>query len=258
MKSLRSRFGNWRMLAMMTLAFPLPSAAGQGPNVTSAVVPDQAEKDRTPEGPLVGKWSYRSFRSDPDLSSDARSLLFATGTMELAASGSGRISGSLAGDGWRLRLAGTISGSDPTTIQFQGRGVMGNEEWVYDYRGYAVPKWANGVDQRAAIVGSIVRTVPHSGGKATAGYVAQWIAVRQDASNPQTADLERAGRADTAAGDVVNLRHGLAARLLEESIAELRRQATQTFDADAARLAPQRLALSRAAVARRRRRRGDA
>jgi hypothetical protein len=53
------------------------------------------------------------------------------------------------------------------------------ERWVYDYIGYLVPIWPNGVDQRAAIVGSVIRTVPHSNGQARAGYTASFIAVKQ-------------------------------------------------------------------------------
>ena len=65
------------------------------------------------------------------------------------------------------------------------RGVVGGAEWVYDYKGYYVPEWVNGVDQRPALIGSIVRTIPHptgANGKSTApaGVVAQWIAVKQD------------------------------------------------------------------------------
>jgi len=45
-----------------------------------------------------------------------------------------------------------------------------------------VKPWPNGIDQVPAIVGTIVRTIPHSsgsGGVAPAGVVAQWIAVKQ-------------------------------------------------------------------------------
>jgi hypothetical protein len=38
----------------------------------------------------------------------------------------------------------------------------------------------NGVNQRPALQGSIVRTVPHSDGQAKAGHVSSWIAVRRD------------------------------------------------------------------------------
>ncbi len=56
------------------------------------------------------------------------------------------------------------------------------EEWIYDYEGYVIKPWPNGVDQVPAIVGTIVRVIPHSngsGGTAPAGVVAQWIAVKQ-------------------------------------------------------------------------------
>ena len=45
--------------------------------------------------------------------------------------------------------------------------MVNGEEWIYDYIGWLVPVWPNSNDtlQRAAIVGSVVRTVPHSGGK---------------------------------------------------------------------------------------------
>lgn len=74
----------------------------------------------------------------------------------------------------RLRLAdaGAVPGARA------GRG----EEWIYDYIGWLVPVWpnSNAQLQRAAMVGSVVRTVPHSsnGGTAPAGVVASFYAVR--------------------------------------------------------------------------------
>jgi hypothetical protein len=70
-------------------------------------------------------------------------------------------------------------------VRFQGRGMIGIEEWIYDYIGWLVPVWpnSNAQLQRPSIAGSIVRTVPHSGdgGKAPvhpAGVVASWYAVK--------------------------------------------------------------------------------
>ena len=61
--------------------------------------------------------------------------------------------------------------------------VDGGEEWIYDYIGWLVPVWPNSNAQleRAAMVGSVVRTVPHSsnGGTAPAGVVASFYAVKQ-------------------------------------------------------------------------------
>jgi hypothetical protein len=75
------------------------------------------------------------------------------------------------------------------SVRFQGKGIVGGEEWIYDYEGWLVPAWPNGVQQATAMVGSIVRTIPHSGSAPKgggpppinpAGVVASWYAVRTD------------------------------------------------------------------------------
>ena len=81
---------------------------------------------------------------------------------------------------WALELNGSINYGNPYDLRFQGRGIVKGEEWVYDYEGYVIRPWPNGVDQRPAFVGTVVRTVAHSQGKSKAGVVASFIAVRQD------------------------------------------------------------------------------
>ena len=129
--------------------------------------------------PIVGTWSYRSFVNNPDLSVEFNDLRFGAGTLVLEEPEFGRISGSLGGSGWSLSLQGWSSLGNPFTVRFQGSGDIGGERWVYDYLGFYAPMWPNGVGQRPAIVGTIVRTVPHSQGQAAAGVVASWYAVRQ-------------------------------------------------------------------------------
>ncbi len=134
-------------------------------------------------GILVGNWTYRSFINDPDLSTQFNDLEFGRGTIAIAASAMNEFSGTIGGPGWQLQLKGSTTYGNPFTVRFQGTGVVGGEQWVYDYIGYVVRPWPNGIDQRAAIVGSIVRTIPHSsgnGGTAPAGVVCSFIAVRQD------------------------------------------------------------------------------
>jgi FtsP/CotA-like multicopper oxidase with cupredoxin domain/peroxiredoxin len=161
------------------------ASRAQAQSTTSRTEPasNPALGARTDQSPFTGKWTYRSFRSNPNLSVPANDLLFGQGTMDLRVPTPGQLAGTLGGDGWQLTLTGNVTGGNPASIRFQGKGTVGGEEWVYDYLGYLVPPWPNGVDQRPAIVGTIVRTVPHSGGTATAGYVAQWIAVKQDQVN---------------------------------------------------------------------------
>jgi hypothetical protein len=134
-------------------------------------------------GILVGKWTYRSFLNDPDLSTSFNDLEFGQGTIEVSPSAMNEFRGTIGGPGWQLQLKGSTTYGNPFTVRFQGKGVVGGEEWVYDYIGYVIRPWPNGVDQRMAMVGSIVRTIPHSsgsGGTAPAGVVCSWIAVRQD------------------------------------------------------------------------------
>jgi hypothetical protein len=128
---------------------------------------------------FVGTWTYRSFVSNPDLGASFDSLEFGRANLVITEPAAGTVGGSIGGTGWSLNLNGTTSAGSPETIRFTGSGPIGGENWVYDYLGYLVPSWPSGVDQRPAIVGTIIRTVPHSNGQAAAGFVGQWIAVRQ-------------------------------------------------------------------------------
>ena len=132
------------------------------------------------QNPFDGRWTYRSFRNDPDPGASFNSLRFGQGTLELSSNDVGEISGTLGGDGWSLELQGNYSLGNPFTVRFQGRGEINDEPWVYDYLGYRVPVWPNGIAQRNAIAGTIVRTVTHSNGSSPAGYVASWLAVAID------------------------------------------------------------------------------
>jgi hypothetical protein len=133
---------------------------------------------------LVGIWTYRSFYNIPDLATAFNDLEFGRGTIRIEEAPFGVFVGSIYGPGWSLDLNGSINYGDPFSVRFQGKGVVGGEEWIYNYAGFVIRPWPNGVDQRPAIVGSIVRTIPHSGGVpgsvSPAGVVCSWFAVRQD------------------------------------------------------------------------------
>jgi hypothetical protein len=134
-------------------------------------------------GILVGTWTYRSFINNPDLSADFGTLEFGRGNIRIDAAPMNEFKGSIYDTGWELDLTGSITYGNPFTVRFQGKGVVGGEEWIYDYEGYVIRPWPNGINQRMAMVGTIVRTIPHSsgnGGTAPAGVVCSWIAVRQD------------------------------------------------------------------------------
>ncbi len=160
------------------------SAQGLSKNLEPSFALDQAKPSVTFDSPFTGSWTYRSFLSDPNLQTPVEDLLFGAGNLELLQPSLEKLSGSLGGDGWSLDLKGNASFGNPATIRFQGKGTIGGEEWIYDYTGYLVPLWPNGELQRPAIVGTIVRTKEHSNGRAKAGVVAQWIAVRKNDDKP--------------------------------------------------------------------------
>lgn len=134
---------------------------------------------------LLGTWTYRSFLSNPDVNAEFNALEFGRGNIRIDEAPLQRFTGLIYGPGWELKLKGAIAYGNPFNVRFQGVGIVGGAQWIYDYTGFLIPEWPNGVDQRPAIVGSIVRTIPHPtgpNGKSTApaGVVAQWIAVKQD------------------------------------------------------------------------------
>ena len=133
---------------------------------------------------LVGTWTYRSFLNDPDLATQFNNLEFGRGNIEIETAPMNEFKGRIYDVGWQLDLKGSTTYGNPFTVRFQGKGVVGGEEWIYDYEGYVIRPWPNGINQRMAIVGTIVRTIPHSSGTsgtAPAGVVCSWIAVKQDA-----------------------------------------------------------------------------
>jgi hypothetical protein len=136
------------------------------------------------DNPFVGTWTYRSLFNNPDISVAFNALQFGRGTLVIEEAPMQILKGTIGGTGWSLALQGWRSYGNPMHARFQGKGTINNEEWVYDYNGYLVPQWANGVNQRPAIVGSVIRTVPHAGGQpgsiAPAGEVASFYAVRTD------------------------------------------------------------------------------
>lgn len=136
------------------------------------------------DNPFSGSWTYRSLLNDPDIAISFDKLQFGVGTLVIDnAQREELLTGAIGGPGWSLALRGSRSYGSPSQIRFQGKGLVGGEEWIYDYIGWLVPVWPASTDtlDRSAIVGSVTRTIPHSsgaGGVAPAGVVASFYAVR--------------------------------------------------------------------------------
>jgi hypothetical protein len=136
------------------------------------------------DNPFVGTWTYRSLLNDPDVNTDFNDLEFGRGTLVITEAPMQILTGVIGGPGWSLNLQGSREYGTPMRARFQGVGIVNGEQWIYDYEGYLVAHWPNGVQQRPAIVGSVIRTIPHSGGApgtvAPAGAVASFYAVKAD------------------------------------------------------------------------------
>jgi hypothetical protein len=62
-----------------------------------------------------------------------------------------------------------------------GRPGTATAGWEYRHGGHLTRHWQNGMDQRPALAGSVMRAKSH-GEAAPAGYVAPFIAVKQPPS----------------------------------------------------------------------------
>jgi hypothetical protein len=150
-----------------------------------------SHKKKAATNPFAGKWTYRSFRNSPEPvgdvdhdSSKLVKLLFAEAEWAVENSPGDTFKAELRfGPQDVMDLRGTITPATKTCpvrvhIIGQGRPGTSTEKLFYDYEGSLVPLWPNGIDQRRAIVGSVIRVKPHD--NAPAGYVASFIAVKQD------------------------------------------------------------------------------
>ncbi len=141
---------------------------------------------------LNGNWTYRSFLNNPDMVRDpndpndckkALDLIFGEGTLSINVTDETTLRGVLDfGGGFVMDLFGTIiagSALMPATLMVTGTGREGTStaKWVYQYLGYIVPNWPQGVGQVSAIVGTVVRTIPHD--DRSAGEVASFVIVKQ-------------------------------------------------------------------------------
>jgi hypothetical protein len=131
---------------------------------------------------FVGQWTYRSFFNIPDITVGFEKLEFARADLQIDQAPPGVLAGKLSFGSDYLTLKGNVTYGNPFTARFQGRGATTDTlGWIYDYLGFLVPAWPDGIDQRPAIVGTVIRTVPHSNGQSKAGQVASFIAVKRDA-----------------------------------------------------------------------------
>jgi hypothetical protein len=142
-----------------------------------------------PNSTLTGQWTYRSFVNNPvPVDGDAQKalqLIFGEGDLSFVSADDQLFKAVLDfGGGAAMDLYGSLyvgHGVNPPTLLITGTGREGTStaKWVYQYQGYIVPGWAEGVNQVPAIVGTVIRTLPHDGG--AAGVVVSFVAVKKPA-----------------------------------------------------------------------------
>lgn len=133
---------------------------------------------------LVGKWTYRSYVNTVSLVGNdkdkALAIIFGEGIYAFDPLSGNALTGTLdMGGGYVPDLKGAVTQSTPLFVAISGYGRAGTPTagWEYDYNASLAYQWPNGVNQRPALVGSVIRAKPHDGG--AAGVVASFIAVKQ-------------------------------------------------------------------------------
>jgi hypothetical protein len=138
---------------------------------------------------LEGTWTYRSFNNIPQsVNGDpqaALKLIFGEGELKIiaAAEGAQGFRATLSfGGAAVMDLVGSFkaaAGGSPAVIRARGTGRPGSPvaEFVYDYIFYPIAPWPGGVDQRQALVGTVMRAADH--GTAKKGAVASAICLRR-------------------------------------------------------------------------------
>lgn len=128
---------------------------------------------------FTGEWYYRSFYNNPDPTVQPNDLLFGSGQMifENKDVEPGVVNGRFDfGSGYNMTFKGWITFGNPMSLRIRAFGIDGTptDGWIYDYYCHYVSQWPYGVDQRKALVGSVIRAVPHNG--EPAGVVASFYA----------------------------------------------------------------------------------
>jgi len=155
-------------------------------------------EDSTPKQALLGRWTYRSLMSNPDIDVEFGDLEFGRGELIVEYVCWGKLIGRLIfGDDYQFRLVGTVNPGDPPTVSFDGYGdATASNGHHYQYFGCVMPLWPHDPRKRPTIVGSVIRAAPKSGSKERAGGASAFIAVKHN----DLPEPDAAKPADAAAG----------------------------------------------------------
>lgn len=139
--------------------------------------------DQDKESPLVGRWTYRSFMANPDISVDFAELEFGRGILLIDHLSPGLMVGRLefGDENYSFRLSGEVSPGDPPTFDFRGvNDAHGGQGEVYQYFACLMPLWSHDRRKRPTLVGTVIRAAPAGGDGRPSGLASNFIAIKQD------------------------------------------------------------------------------
>lgn len=156
-----------------------------------------APEESAAKDALLGRWTYRSWMSNPDLEAEFNDLEFGRGELLIEYACWGKFIGRLIlGDDYELRLTGTLNPGDPPTFDLDGLGDASESNGVhYQYFGCLMPLWPHDPRKRPTIVGSVTRAAPKKGSKDRPGSASTFVALKQ---NPLPDPDDDAKSEDTA------------------------------------------------------------
>jgi hypothetical protein len=192
--------------SLLLVLLPATGAMAQSSRPLTSAMTSTAPKPVW-DGSIAGKWTYRSYRNDSSVlvntdadaavqaltpiygdgvstaasALKALNLVFGEGIITFDPPAGNALTGDLdMGGGYVLDFKGTMQTSASGTIDISvigtGRDGTKTANWEYDYKASTTPKWPNGVDQVAALVGTVIRAKPHDA--SPAGVVASFIALK--------------------------------------------------------------------------------
>lgn len=133
---------------------------------------------------LAGRWVYRSIKNIADPAEDLSKMKLLVGIIEIAPFTGNHFTGTLTatnfGKDIRHILQGEIKGDRFTMTALPGNDTT--EGWLYNYTGWLVPKWKDGVSQVPTFVGSVMRVTEHvfpGGGMSTSGASYTIVGMKQ-------------------------------------------------------------------------------
>ena len=153
----------------------------------------------TPNDALVGRWTYRSFLSNPDIEVEFGDLEFGRGELLVEYICWGKFIGRLVfGDDYQFRLTGTVTPGDPPIISFDGFGdAINSSGQHYQYFGAVMPLWPHDPRKRPTIIGTVIRAAPKESSGDRAGSASAFIAIKQD-DLPDPEDSQAAGNSTSS------------------------------------------------------------